>query len=807
MLSLSNITKYYKGYPALENIDLKVAPGEVHGLVGVNGSGKTTLLNILSGQTVIRHTGGFSGSFLLDGKERAFSHPGQAIKAGIGMVHQAFALVPDLSVADNIALSGERIIPWTRKYLGRDLSLIDRQGNRKRARELLSAMGIDLDPDLPAGRLSVAMKQFVEMARELNRKHMKLLLLDEPTAVLGREDAQCLIRTVQSLADRGTAVVYVSHRLGEVAACCDRITVLQNGKKTGCLINGGGSQYSNSLKPPLKTIKTPIDSTKASLDSAKLPLNSAKAPLDSAKTPLNSAKAPLDSAKAPLDFAKAPLDFAKAPLNSAKAPLDSTKLPLNSTKVPLNSTKVPLNSAKAHLDSAKTPLDSAKAHPDSGRSDAHEANLIKAMSTLMVEGRVKKTTRRPVPSLKKKPILQVADFRADKAGDSLNGLDLTVFRGEILGITSLSGHGRTGLAAGLMGLCPASGKVIVNDRAVIEFSPPTMNDHGVWMLTEERETQGLLMDHSLVENMSFAPVQIGKGFVKKTILPFLRVADQKKCLDHARRSIKALDIRCRSVFQKAGELSGGNQQKVCLAHALAMAPALLFVTDPTRGVDIAAREAILDLLVTTHAREKMTLVISSGELEELRRVCDRIAVLYRGRLFAVLTPDRDEEAFALACSGIMPDSQPASPLATAPIPGPVALPDTCKSRADASITKPATQPGTCKSGPDAPEPNTHISWTGDPITNTDTPVSRTDAPITKPGHPISGANAPEPDTHISAAEAPRTKPVPPSSGAAAPNPATQISGTDVPITKPSPLISRTDAPTTKPVPPMKGVSP
>ena len=122
MLSLSNITKYYNGYPALDNVDLEVEAGEIHGLVGANGSGKTTLLNILSGQTLIRETGGFSGTFLLDGKARSFLNPGQAGEAGIGMVHQAFALVPDLSVADNIALSRERVVAAVQGMLGAFLS-------------------------------------------------------------------------------------------------------------------------------------------------------------------------------------------------------------------------------------------------------------------------------------------------------------------------------------------------------------------------------------------------------------------------------------------------------------------------------------------------------------------------------------------------------------------------------------------------------------------------------------------------------------------------------------------------------------
>lgn len=513
MLSLENIGKQYNGYTALEGVNLQVAAGSIHGLVGLNGSGKTTLLGIVSGQSVIPETGGFSGRFRFDGKQRTFTRPDQAVSAGIGMVHQEFALIPGMTVAENISISRESTIGWTGRILGRDLSCIDRDGNRKSAGQLTAALGKELDPDLPCAHLPVSLKQFVEMARELNRSPLKLLLLDEPTAVMGPADARRLIRAVRQLARKGTAVLYVSHRLEEVADCCHGISVLRNGRLAGCLEND----------PDSRKDKTPFK---------------------------------------------------------------------------------------------------------------------ERVSRLMTGKTVRPRARSRASVTVRPPILETAGLAVDKPGDGLKGLDLTVYQGEILGITSLSGHGRTALGPGIMGLFPTRGQVRLNKELLNGRSPGTMIRKGVWMMPEDRRTQGLLADHTIVENMTFAPVQTGRGFVRKSVLPLGYRADQTQCRAYARRCVSELDIRCRSIFQKAGELSGGNQQKVCLAHALAMSPDLLFVGDPTRGIDIAAREAILDLLVRTRAEQGTTLVISSAEKDELRRICDRIAVLHDGILTDILAPDQ-----------------------------------------------------------------------------------------------------------------------------------------------------------------------
>jgi simple sugar transport system ATP-binding protein len=282
---------------------------------------------------------------------------------------------------------------------------------------------------------------------------------------------------------------------------------------------------------------------------------------------------------------------------------------------------------------------------------------VNRLSKLMTGEKVDMTIRRPEKKAET-PAIQLKAFKVEKPGDGLEGLDLTIFKGEIFGVTSLSGHGRTALGPGIMGFYPTKGEVSLNGRPMRSRNPLGMIRESLWMVSEERRTDGLLLDHTIMENITFPANQAHGEFLRKTWIPFLSFPDKKRSQLHTRDCIKALDIRCRSPFQKAGELSGGNQQKICIAGALSVNPKILIVNDPTRGIDIAAKESILKLLVQAHQRNGMTLVVISGELGELKRICDRIAVIYKGKLFGVFSPDRDENDLVLACSGIGRKSDP-----------------------------------------------------------------------------------------------------------------------------------------------------
>ena len=173
------------------------------------------------------------------------------------------------------------------------------------------------------------------------------------------------------------------------------------------------------------------------------------------------------------------------------------------------------------------------------------------------------------------------------------------------------------------------------------------------MVSEDRRGVGLLLDESIEDNIVFNAMQI-KGEYLHRLGP-MTLRDSRAIRREAEKMIKELDIRCFGPTQHAGTLSGGNQQKVCIARALAMNPRFLFVSEPTRGIDIGAKRLVLETLVKLNREHGMTVVMVSSELQELRSICDRIAIVSEGRLVDILSPDASDADFGLAMSGIKPD--------------------------------------------------------------------------------------------------------------------------------------------------------
>lgn len=228
-IKLSKINKNFGSIQVLKNVELELEPGEIHGLMGANGSGKSTLLNILFGNPVIRNTGSYSGSILIGGQPVQIRSANEAVKNGIGMIHQEFALISGLTIAENIKLGRERARGVTEKLLGYDLSYVDRELNIQDAKAAMGKLGMEIDPQIPVLDLSISMKQFTEIAREIDKTGLKLLLLDEPTAVLNKQDSRMLMDVLRSLAQKGISMLFVSHRMEEITRICDRVTVLRDG--------------------------------------------------------------------------------------------------------------------------------------------------------------------------------------------------------------------------------------------------------------------------------------------------------------------------------------------------------------------------------------------------------------------------------------------------------------------------------------------------------------------------------------------------------------------------------------------------
>ncbi|MEP6852804.1 MAG: ABC transporter ATP-binding protein [bacterium] len=219
LLQLQGITKRFGDLVANDGIDLTVEPGEIHALLGENGAGKSTLMNVLFGLYQPD-----AGSIRLDGVPRTFKGPGDAIAAGIGMVHQHFMLVPVFTVAENVMLGNE----WTTGPLG----TLNRRTARARVRELSERYGLNVDPDAVVGELAVGVQQRVEILKALLRD-ASVLVLDEPTAVLTPQEIDDLIRVMRELKAAGTSVVFITHKLREVKAVADRITVIRRGRVVG----------------------------------------------------------------------------------------------------------------------------------------------------------------------------------------------------------------------------------------------------------------------------------------------------------------------------------------------------------------------------------------------------------------------------------------------------------------------------------------------------------------------------------------------------------------------------------------------
>ncbi|HOR86765.1 MAG TPA: ATP-binding cassette domain-containing protein, partial [Bacillota bacterium] len=221
VMQIEELNKCFGALKALDNVSISIKKGEIHGLIGANGSGKSTLMNVLFGNSVIRESGGYSGEIMIDGQKVEIKTTKDAVKYGIGMIHQEFALIPDMTITENIKLSRENTKPMHKKFFGENLSCIDKEKDRSDAVRALKRLGFTVDTELRAGILSTNTKQFVEIAREVDKKGLKLLFLDEPTAVLNKSDSPKLLEILKELSSEGTAILFVSHRLDEVCALCD----------------------------------------------------------------------------------------------------------------------------------------------------------------------------------------------------------------------------------------------------------------------------------------------------------------------------------------------------------------------------------------------------------------------------------------------------------------------------------------------------------------------------------------------------------------------------------------------------------
>jgi simple sugar transport system ATP-binding protein len=247
-------------------------------------------------------------------------------------------------------------------------------------------------------------------------------------------------------------------------------------------------------------------------------------------------------------------------------------------------------------------------------------------------------------------VLTLRDLSVAMPGDRLRALSLEVRVGEIVGVTSQAGHGRLALANGLLGLYPARGELTVAGASVAVGDAMAMEQAGLSVVHEDRRGVGLEPDESIELNIVLPSLVAGRAFTCMPWLPGGGFLDRRAMRAAAEELAERFDIRCISVEQNVGSLSGGNQQKVAIARGVASRPRALIVAEPTRGIDIGAKEAILAALGSI-AEQGVGVVIVSGEVAELERVCDRIVVLRDGSIAEQFTPPCDVLEIELAVLG------------------------------------------------------------------------------------------------------------------------------------------------------------
>jgi simple sugar transport system ATP-binding protein len=521
-LELSAIVKKFGGVAAVDGVSLAVAPGEVLALVGENGAGKSTLISVACGLYKAD-----SGSVRAFDRQLPPGDPRAAIDAGLGVVYQHFMLVGPLTVWENVVLGREP----------RRFGALDAARARREVAEAAQRFGLSLDVDARIETLGVGAQQRVEIVKQLWRG-ARVLILDEPTAVLSPREADELVKTVRALAADGRAVIFISHKLREVLAVADRIAVLRRGK--------------------LVQVTARTETSAAQLAEAVM------------GRPLGAEP-------------------------DAAAGLGVTATQRLSLGLGLD-----------------LGLSTRNGHGNANANSNANANVA---------------------------ILEARDLAclSDRGRPALRGLSFDIRRGEVLGVAGVDGNGQSELAEALTGLRRATGSLRLAGADSFARTPGSARKAGVVHLPEDRHRRALCLPLSVEENLALG---------RQRDAPYARGAlvDREGRRAKALQLVRDYDVRPPDPLARAGDLSGGNQQKLVAARELAggAPPRLVVAVQPTRGLDLGASRRVHDALRDAREQGAAVLIISL-DLDELRAVSDRILVLFDGSMAGIAAPDASDE--------------------------------------------------------------------------------------------------------------------------------------------------------------------
>ncbi|WP_127570085.1 ABC transporter ATP-binding protein [Paenibacillus xylaniclasticus] len=483
-VEMSGIRKTFGSTVALGGVDLNVARGEIHALLGENGAGKSTLMSVLFG--IYRPD---AGTVKVSGCEARIRSPKEAYGYGIGMVHQHFRLVSSMTALDNIVLgeAGGFADLW-------------RGGAWKRRKSaeiarLCEQYRLFIPLDRPVWQLSVGEQQRIEIMKTLYRQ-CNVIVLDEPTAVLTPQEADDLLLTLKELKKDGKTVILTTHKLREVMAACDRISVMRRGMM-------------------VRTVRT---------------------------------------------------------------------------------------------------------------ADTNERQLAEwIMGREREEERAELSSQRPLNQADGKPLLKLRGVQAlgDHGEPALQGFDLSVHRGEIVGVAGVAGNGQKELAEVIAGSRPrVGGELWLNGELIRQASIKGMLRRSVGYVPENRMKTGLAGGLDAVDNLLMKSYRSRE----RSLFGFMR---RKANAAWAESLVEQFAVRMPDVATPVRMLSGGNQQKLLFARELERRPLLMLAVHPTQGLDVGAADAVHRLLRRLRDEGSGILLISE-DLDELMRLADRIVVAYNG---------------------------------------------------------------------------------------------------------------------------------------------------------------------------------